>query len=396
MKLELLFLIVYALKGGYSLVVIFVYLFVFTVNEANTVEQQCTERFMELELVTYRAQQIGIRASGNDMSNEIRVLEEYQFNCTSTNITSVILGSHVRTVTNNRDRFPSIQLWRPNPGSPGQYLVDTDSERFIYYSASNISTNGVFEYPLNPPISVNSGDLLAISQPTDEESVVRVYYIDGINFRSREDSFGTTSTGLSGTLHTDQLVLVYPITGTIISVNFYFTFVLTDGYCVNSSVNATLVQQNALLIHESIHRSERQYIYPEMRFTCNGTITKWIYGGKQQPSETMLPELQIWRQLGTDNYNKTGSSLVTANTSIGTNLYEFIPQTPLEFQENDIFGVHIPSRSESQLNLYQQRESGPLNLQELGIGNFPSSTITTELQEDRNDFPLVTVEISKY
>ena len=396
MKLELLFLIVCALKGGYSFVVISVlqYLIVFTVNEANTVEQQCTERFMELELVTYRAQQIGIRASGNDMSNEIRVLEEYQFNCTSTNITSVILGIDVRTVTNNRDRFPSIQLWRPNPGSPGQYLVDTDSERFIYYSTSNISTNGVFEYPLNPPISVNSGDLLAISQPAQWQSVVRVYYIDGINFRSRENSFSTTSTGLSGILHADQLVLVYPITGTIMSVNFYFTFVLTDGYCVNSSVNTTLIQQNALLIHESRNRDESQYIYPEMRFTCNGTITKWIYGGEQQPSKTMLPELQIWRQLGTDNYNKTGSSLVTANTSIGTNLYGFIPQTPLKFQEGDIFGVHYPDRSQSQLILYQQRESGPLNLQERA--NFPSSTITTELRKDRNDFPLVTVEISKY
>ena len=393
MKLELLFLIVCALKGGYSFVVISVlqYLFVFTVNEANTVEQQCTERFMELELVTYRAQQIGIRASGNDMSNEIKILEEYQFNCTSTNITSVILGIDVRT---DRDRFPSIQLWRPNPGSPGQYLVDTDSERFIYYSTSNISTNGIFEYQLNPPISVNSGDLLAISQPAWWQSVVRVYYINGINFRSHEESFGTTSTGFSGTLHTDQLVLVYPITGTIISVNFYFTFVFTDGYCVNSSVNATVIQQNALLIHESRNRDESQYIYPEMRFTCNGTITKWIYGGEQQPSGTMLPELQIWRQLGTDNYNKIGSSLVTANTSIGTNLYEFIPQTPLEFQEGDIFGIHTTDRSESQLNLYQQRESGPINLQERA--NFPSSTITTELRKDRNDFPLVTVEISKY
>ena len=189
-------------------------------GEANTVEQQCTERFMELELVTYRAQRIGIGASGTTLSDTIRILEEYQFNCTSTNITSVILGIDVRTVVSGSHyRFPSIQLLRPNPGSPGQYLVDTDSERFIYYSTSNISTNGVFEYPLNPPISVNSGHLLAISQPTEGESVVRVYYIDGVNFQSREDSFGTTSTDLSGTLHTDQLVLVYPITGTIISVN---------------------------------------------------------------------------------------------------------------------------------------------------------------------------------
>ena len=374
---------------------------IYTVTgEANTVEQQCTERFMELELVTYRAQQIGIGASGTTLSDTVRILEEYQFNCTSTNITSVILGIDVRTVFNSsRGRFPSIQLWKPNPGSPGQYLVDTDSERFIYYSASNISTNGVFEYPLNPPISVNSGDLLAISQPTEGESVVRVYYIDGINFQSREDSFGTSSTGLSGTLHTDQLVLVYPITGTIISVNFYFTFVLTDGYCVNSSVNATLIQQNALLIQTSQEIQERsQYIYPEMRFTCNGTITKWIYGGVQQPSGTRLPELQIWRQLGTDNYNKIGSSLVTADTSIGTNLYEFIPQTPLEFQEGDIFGTHIPRKVQGNnnlhsLSLYEQKESGPLNLRD--SDDSPLSTITGGLTTDGNDFPLVTVETSK-
>ena len=307
------------------------------------------------------------------------------------------MGIDVRTVSGSRYRFPSIQLWRPNPGSPGQYVVNTDSERFIYYSTSNISTNGVFEHPLNPPISVNSGDLLAISQPTKGESVVSVYYIDGINFQSREDSFGTSSTGLSGTLHTDQLVLVYPITGTIISVNFYFTFVLTDGYCVNSSVNVTLIQQNALLIKATKEISDRrQYIYPEMRFTCNGTITKWIYGGVQQHSGTMLPELQIWRQLGTDNYNKIGSSLLTADTSIGTNLYEFIPQTPLEFQEGDIFGVHTPRSSNSILYLYEQKESGPLNLRVSGNANSPLSTITEGLTTDGNDFPLVTVEISKH
>ena len=35
--------------------------------------------------------------------------------------------------------------------------------------------------------------------------------------------------------------------------------------------------------------------------------------------------------------------------------------TPLEFQEGDIFGVHIPDDNNSQLCLYEQRESGPLN-----------------------------------
>ena len=132
-----------------------------------------------------------------------------------------------------------------------------------------------------------------------------------------------------------------------------------------------------------------------MRFSCNGTVTKWIYGAEEQQSGNRLPELQIWRQLGPNNYNKTGSSLVTANTSIGTNLYEFIPQPPLEFQEGDIFGVHIPQSSDSQLVLYQQRLSGPLNLRIDGDVDNPSSTITEALVTATNDFPLVTVEISK-
>ena len=179
-------------------------------GEAITVEQQCTEKFMEIELVTYRAQQIGIGAIGNDLSFTIRILEEYQFNCTSTNITSIILGIDVRTVSSIRSLFPSIQLRRPNPSSPGQYIVDTNSVRVIYYSTLNISTNGVFEYPLNPPISVTSGDLLTISQPIQLLSVVRIYYVEGIDFQSIRIGF------LNNQYYNNQLVLVYPITGNII------------------------------------------------------------------------------------------------------------------------------------------------------------------------------------
>ena len=75
----------------------------------------------------------------------------------------------------------------------------------------------------------------------------------------------------------------------------------------------------------------RQYLYPDMVFSCNGAVTKWIYGGidhgRNPPNR--LPELQIWRQM-TNGYTKTGSSLVNTDTKIGTNLYEFIPQPSLK------------------------------------------------------------------
>ena len=129
-------------------------------------------------------------------------------------------------------------------------------------------------------------------------------------------------------------------------------------------------------------------------FSCNGSLTKWIYGGIDRSNNppNRLPELQIWRQLGPNNYNKTGSSLVNANTMIGTNLYEFIPQTPLQFQEGDIFGAYYPHQRESSINLYEQEGYGPEN-QRIDSSD-PLSTITQALTPDKYNFPLVTVNIS--
>ena len=163
---------------------------------------------MELPLVTYRAQRIGVTVSQSFVGNsKLRVLQEYQFNCSFTNITSLILGINIREATSSRNLHPSVQVFRPN-GS----LV-TGSERTIYYSTSNVSTSGVFEYPLNPPIPVMSGDLLAVSQPDRRDSVVRVYYISGITANSQEFDYGDTDVDLNESPITDELILVYPVTG---------------------------------------------------------------------------------------------------------------------------------------------------------------------------------------
>ena len=108
-------------------------------------------------------------------------------------------------------------------------------------------------------------------------------------------------------------------------------------------------------------------------------------------------QLQIWRQLGPNNYIKIGSSLVNASKVIGTNLYEFIPRTPLEFQKGDIFGVYAghPDGNDVGLVLFEQKESGPINLRINPSLTSPPSTITQRLITANNDFPLITLEISK-
>ena len=174
--------------------------------------EQCTEKFMELSQVKYRAQRIRMNLPENYLNNTLRVLQEYQFNCSS-NITSLILGINIRTTRNSLTLFPSVQVFRPNGSIVNQYNLVTGSERTIYYSTSNVSTSGEYEYPLNPPISVMSGDLLAVSQPLQERSVVRVYYISGISFRSSQQSFESSNIDLSISATNNQLILVYPVTG---------------------------------------------------------------------------------------------------------------------------------------------------------------------------------------
>ena len=177
---------------------------------------------MEFDLIKYRAKTVGISKKGYSLSKEIRLLAEYQFNCSSTTITSVIVGGDLRTPNNNHRLFPSVQIWKPvGPNRPNQYYLVQESdpnrkiiERTIYYSTNNVSTNGVFEYSLDPPIPVQHGEILAISQPPQENSIFRVYYIQNVvSFDSYEVPFGSIFNELSGSPITSDLVLVYPITG---------------------------------------------------------------------------------------------------------------------------------------------------------------------------------------
>ena len=134
-------------------------------------------------------------------------------------------------------------------------------------------------------------------------------------------------------------------------------------------------------------------MYPQIAFSCNGTVIKWIYGANYRSSNTATPQLQVWRRTS-NGYTLIGNNTVDATAGNASNLYEFIPQTPLKFQEGDIFGVYIPEISISKLRLFEQRLSGPNNLRQ--DANAPLSTLDLMLEMDSvNNFPLVTVEISK-
>ena len=183
----------------------------------------------------------------------------------------------------------------------------------------------------------------------------------------------------------------------ILSILFQIISIPTDKQCVNS-INATFIKDKSLLISDSRSRDRRQFLYPELKFSCNGSVTKWIYGAVDMSGTGELPEIQIWRQTDTDTYTKQTFSRVSANeTEPGTNIHEYYPETPLEFQEGDILGYFQPDEDDSQIVLYAQRESGPTNLHVDGNVDIAPITVTIpELIEEENNYPLISLEISKY
>ena len=134
----------------------------------------------------------------------------------------------------------------------------------------------------------------------------------------------------------------------------------------------------------------QQLLFPDITFTCNGSITKWIVGGTTKSAQKQA-ELQIWRNTGGTSYSKINSSPLSHSTLIG-NVAEYSLSTPLEFQEGDILGLHQPNTQNSELVVYFQEFDGPGNIYEEGPN--PSSTITLSSSPDSYNYPLVTVEIS--
>ena len=109
--------------------------------------------------------------------------------------------------------------------------------------------------------------------------------------------------------------------------------------------------------------TERQLqITPDMKFTCDGMITKWIIGaGWRNNDVNLYPELQVWRNSGNDIYQKINGTFITVQTRSEDQIYEYSNFPPIPFQSGDVLGVFIPRDSRSKLRLISEGGHGPTN-----------------------------------
>ena len=146
-------------------------------------------------------------------------------------------------------------------------------------------------------------------------------------------------------------------------------------------------------------KDSRQQITPDMKFTCNGIITKWIIGAKWVGGAALYPELQLWRGIGNNTYQKINKTLITIETKSGDGVYEYDNFSPIPFQAGDILGVFVPPDWLSKLILRSEDDRGPTNYFISTIdGDTNSTHKTIDLHSNIYSavyHPLVAVDISE-
>ena len=146
-------------------------------------------------------------------------------------------------------------------------------------------------------------------------------------------------------------------------------------------------------INRVVFRDQQQRIFPDITFTCNGTVTKWIVGAGTGGGGSPPSELQIWMRSGSD-YAKVGSTQLTAQLPTSDlNVFEYILSPPLGFQEGDILGVY--QRDFSIIEPYYQENTGPQNLRQTGLVSAAPNSLVAPSLATEYDYPLVTVEIGE-
>ena len=248
--------------------------------------------------------------------------------------------------------------------------------------------------------------MLGVYQPQSEESVVRLYYTRN---NSATDSYqlptdnSLLSIALQLTIRrTSQLLLLTLITGK--TMERLHTIILLLWCCVADAENCAnnfltpfqLREITAELnFHNVVKMEKEQRLFPDITFTCNGSITKWIMGASDIiRDKSDFSQIQIWRRGISNEYFRTGRSLLVLNETGSPNVHEYIPNPPLEFQEGDILGVYQPDGGDNILQLYYQDNTGPVNYLKSSINPPPPSSFTQTTPATQLYYPLVSVVVN--
>ena len=139
----------------------------------------------------------------------------------------------------------------------------------------------------------------------------------------------------------------------------------------------------------------RQHLSPEINFTCDGMITKWIIVANSLigPNNQFFPELQVWRNVGNDTYHKiSGTHIFLPFVPQSTNtLFEYSSFDPIPVRAGDVLGVFIPDDTYSRIFLRSESSNNRPRLYYHTVDSTVTVSRFDVIDRMNNDPPMTTV-----
>ena len=144
-------------------------------------------------------------------------------------------------------------------------------------------------------------------------------------------------------------------------------------------------------------RYNSQNLFPNITFTCEANVSKWIIGERTVNNRVSRPELHLWRLKPNTiaDYQRvyTSGALADDGPTIADRVYEYPMDPPLTVQPGDVLGIYQPTSGSSRLRIFYEEDVGAEALYQTissSQDEFPAPAVSVQTH---NHLPLVTVEV---
>ena len=130
--------------------------------------------------------------------------------------------------------------------------------------------------------------------------------------------------------------------------------------CSFMSVERMRILRGLETVGSATNLDQRQQITPDIKFTCDGMITKWIVGADWDSRDSFYLELQVWRNIGNDTYQKINGTFITP-TENPNRVYEYDNFSPISHSKQETSLVFLPRNRDARLRLLSENTDSPTN-----------------------------------
>lgn len=129
-----------------------------------------------------------------------------------------------------------------------------------------------------------------------------------------------------------------------------------SGFVSTSALTAkgSLLTDQTIAARELLEQNSQTRIIPGITFGCSGILSRLIFAAEEQQITLRMtyPEVQVWRPLFSDTYNRV-QRISLANYSPGgyLNVFNVSPAEPVNIEQGDILGIYLPPSNMSPLSL---------------------------------------------